>query len=239
MDAYGLQTAAKDLGMGLPDGLFSHIERVLHLFGVAEELAEQYKQKRPDRPVFKWLKYMEPPAEMIGLVDDLFAAHCRELFERGIAFMDEQEKEKGYKVYVPRGAMGRVMEQGTAAEALLVLAKTSEKVPLHGDPTALYISLFRRCMPDRVSDPKLAAVFETGDRFAGKGSYDGVLDHIEQDIRQKCARNRDTKYDGSGERVQRWDESKAWHKPKARETVKAATAVSHARQMDLFQAVMA
>lgn len=191
--------------IGLADGVFSHIERLMHLFGLAEELADRYQAQRPDRPTHQWLKYMVPDGEMMKLVDGLFVAHCAELFERGIAFIDEQEKERGYKVFVPRGAMGRVMARGTAAEALLVLVKTSEAVPLHNDPASLYIELFKRCFPDLIHSKPMQDVFKVDGIHLHRESFPGHLAQLEDEIRTKCTRDRDPEYTGKGERVQRWD----------------------------------
>lgn len=194
--------------IGLDSGLYSQIGHLMDLFGRAEVIAKEYKARRPDRPVMRLLKYAIPSDDMQKVIPELYDAHVRELIERAIAFVDEEEAKAGHKVYVPRGKMRRVMEDGTAAEALLVLMKTSEVVPLHGEPGGLYIRLFKQCFPNKVSDPKLADVFSVGDRYSGHESFKGAWDQLEGEIRRKCARNRDQEYkcDGS-DRVKKWDDT--------------------------------
>ena len=200
--------------IGLDSGLFAQVGHLMDLFGRAEAIAKEYKARRPDRPVMRLLKYMVPIADMQKKSPEVYEAHVRELIERAIAFIDAEEAKAGHKVYVPRGKMRRVMEDGTAAEALLVLMKTSEVIPLHGEPGGLYIRLFKQCFPNKVSDPKLADVFSVGDRYSGHESFKGAWDQLEGEIRRKCAHDRDPLYKGDGaDRVKKWDDTAGVSQP--------------------------
>lgn len=207
---------SKDMfeAIGLDSGLYSQIGHLMDLFGRAEAIAKEYKARRPDRPVMRLLKYMVPIADMQKKSPEVYEAHVRELIERAIAFIDAEEAKAGHKVYVPRGKMRRVMEDGTAAEVMLVLARTSEAVPLHGDPGGLYLRLFKQCFPHKINTPGFMDVFMRGEKYIHHESYPGVMDQLEGEIRRKCAHDRDPLYKGDGaDRVKKWDDTAGVSQP--------------------------
>lgn len=214
MNTQVAMSEALDLLGGDSGGVFGTVVKIMDLYERAHSIASEYKEKRPDRPVYRLLKYMVPEGEFLKLTPELFEAHVRELIERAINFIDDEERTAGHKVYVPRGKMGRVMECGTAAEALIVLKNTSLATPLHNDAGALYFKLFMSCFPGKVDDPNMRDVFQIMRKRSEHESYPGAVRQLESEVRNKCAHNRDRNYNGNGgERVKRWDDRQLVSQP--------------------------
>lgn len=112
----------------------SVITNVFFYMEIAEKLIQEYKDKYPEQvgEFHNSFMALAPPKEMIGLIPDIYEAHCREILERV--------------------KNGNKLNRGTDAECLVLIQNVSLKVPPNSSLQAVYYHLFKKILGDEKAD---------------------------------------------------------------------------------------